>query len=137
MQSFPLRDIGPSVMKSFPTCSQWPHATGSCFCKPSTFPAGRLTLVTSCSRSCSLELHSTSVARESAASSGNMFLLLQNGFPLQPHQILAGSCFLGVSECRANMAHPCVIQHSVSGFLDIAGHHQWRYSGWEPMHIIL
>ena len=43
MQSFPLKDVGTSVMKSTPTSSQQPRATGSGFNMLTTFPAHWLT----------------------------------------------------------------------------------------------
>jgi len=39
MQSFPFKAVGTSVMKSTPTRSQWPRATGSGFNKPTTVQA--------------------------------------------------------------------------------------------------
>jgi len=61
------------------------------------------------------------MARRSAVSPPYMFLLLRNGLPPQRHVLLGGFCFLGVSECRADVAHLCVVQGPASRRLGTAG----------------
>lgn len=71
----------------------------------------------------SLALLSTSLPEEA------WFLVLQYGLPLQHHVLLGRLCFLGVLECRADVARLCVFQGPVSGGLGEVGRRLGRPGG--------
>jgi len=82
---------------------------------------------------CILELLSTSLARRNGVSPSHMSLLLQNALPQHLHIPLRGFDSLGVSECRFDVVHLCVIQNPAYGHSGRAGDHPGRIAGCEPM----
>jgi hypothetical protein len=86
---------------------------------------------------CMHELLSTSLARSYVASLSYMSLPLRNTFQPQYHVPLGGFGSFGVSDCRADVVHLCVVQGPAYGGPCRVGRRPGRIVGCESTHFAL